>query len=72
MLGRISAYAPRVRVVGDVAPEILARVASAAKLISLAELLPWGGDIVAVVTQDEYTHDVIVVRAGAYLVFDTT
>jgi len=61
-----------VRVVGDVAPEILARLASAAKLVSLAELVPWGGDIVDVVTQDEYTHDVIAARAGGFLVFDTT
>ena len=60
------------RVVGEVAPGVVARVASAAKLVSLAELVPWGGDIVDVVTQDEFTHDVIVVRAGAYLVFDTT
>ena len=60
------------RVVGDVTPEILARLASAAKLVSLAELIPWGGEIVEVVTQDEYTHDVIVARAGGYLVFDTT
>jgi hypothetical protein len=61
-----------VRVVGEVAPDMVARLASAAKLVSLAELIPWGGDIVDVVTQDEYTHDVIAVRAGAYLVFDTT
>ena len=60
------------RVAGEVAPEVVGRVACATKLVSLAELIPWGGDIVDVVTQDEYTHDVVVVRGGTFLVFDTT
>jgi hypothetical protein len=61
-----------VRVVGDVDPEVIVRLASAEHLRSLAELVPWGGDIVEVVTQDEYTHDVIAARAGGFVVFDTT
>jgi hypothetical protein len=47
------------------------------KLRTLEELLVWcrahGADIIDVVVQDEYTHDVIV-REGddRYLCFDTT
>jgi hypothetical protein len=45
---------------------------------SLADLLRWCGDqtprvqIVEIVTQDEYTHDVIVPFGSAFLSFDTT
>jgi hypothetical protein len=60
------------RVVGTVAPEIAAGLASAALLRSLGELPAWGGDIVEVFTQDEFTHDIVVARGGGYLVFDTT
>lgn len=46
------------------------------RLHTLEELLAWcrvhGGDVVDVVVQDEYTHDVIVRRGDGYLVFDTT
>jgi hypothetical protein len=59
------------RVVGTVTPEVLARVASATKLDTLEEVLRWGGDIADVVVQDEYTHDVVL-KAPAFLVFDTT
>jgi hypothetical protein len=46
-------------------------------LRTLEHVLGWcratGGDIVDVIVQDEFTHDVIVrERAGTYLVFDTT
>lgn len=53
-----------------------------AKLKTLGQVLTWAGtkpkgtflpQIVAeVVTQDEYTHDVIVPFHGLFLVFDTT
>jgi hypothetical protein len=47
------------------------------QLATLEELLAWcrahGAELVDVVVQDEFTHDVIVRQAsGAYLVFDTT
>jgi hypothetical protein len=47
------------------------------KLRTLEELLVWcravGADLVDVIVQDEFTHDVIVRQAnGAYLCFDTT
>jgi hypothetical protein len=46
-------------------------------LATLEELLGWcratGAELVDVIVQDEYTHDVLVrERAGSYLVFDTT
>jgi hypothetical protein len=62
----------QVRVVGAVAPEIVTRVAHAAKLDTLAEVLRWGGEVVDVVVQDEYTHDIVASARSAFLVFDTT
>lgn len=62
------------RVVGSVDPAAVARAAVAARLVSLEEVVRFG-DILEVVVQDEYTHDVIVTAAtlpGSYLVFDTT
>lgn len=62
------------RVVGEVAREDAVRLEVATKLQTLEDVLRWGGDVVEVVVQDEYTHDVVVrVRdVGPYLVFDTT
>ena len=57
------------------------RVARAAprrrrKLRTLEEVVAWlgasGGALVEVVTQDEYTHDVVVAAGAGFLVFDTT
>jgi hypothetical protein len=66
------------RVVGrGIAPDVLARVASATRLATLEEVLRFGfaqrpsWELAEVVVQDEYTHDVII-EAPAYLVFDTT
>jgi hypothetical protein len=47
------------------------------RLRTMEELLAWcrarGAELVEVVVQDEYTHDVIVLdRTGSYLCFDTT
>jgi hypothetical protein len=40
---------------------------------SLEDVLRLGGEIVDVVVQDEYTHDVVVRgRQSGFLVFDTT
>jgi hypothetical protein len=47
--------------------------AAATTLDTLEEILRWGGHVLEVVVQDEYTHDVIVEgRAAGFLVFDTT
>jgi hypothetical protein len=62
---------------GGVAPAALARAQMATRLATLEEVLrfgfaqhpPW--EIVDVVVQDEFTHDVVVAGPG-YLVFDTT
>ena len=43
-----------------------------ARLETLEDVIAAKLDIVDVIVQDEYTHDVIVRRAGDYLVFDTT
>ena len=46
------------------------------KLRTLEEVLRWahalGHTLVEVVTQDEYTHDVVVATGAGWLVFDTT
>lgn len=46
------------------------------KLRTLEEVLRWahalGHSLVEVVTQDEYTHDVVIAAARQWLVFDTT
>jgi len=65
------------RVVGSVA--CAERLAVAARLDSLEDVLAWAhaqrppSELVDVIVQDEYTHDVIVRGPDpAYLVFDTT
>jgi hypothetical protein len=61
------------RPVGAVAPEVVAALAGAARLDTLEDILRWGGHVLDVIVQDEYTHDVIVTRGAAgFLVFDTT
>ncbi len=46
------------------------------ELRTLEEVLGWaqarGHALVDVVTQDEYTHDVVVAAGARWLVFDTT
>ena len=50
-----------------------ARHEAATKLDTLEEILRWGGHVLEVIVQDEYTHDVIVAGHGdGFLVFDTT
>jgi len=68
------------RMVGaGVAPGVVARATPATRLGTLEELLRFGfaqhpaWQLVDVIVQDEYTHDVIVQGpAPAFLVFDTT
>jgi hypothetical protein len=60
------------RVVGELAPTIVEKLALASRCATLAEALRFG-DIIVVIVQDEYTHDVVVRGpAPAYLCFDTT
>ena len=58
------------RVMGAVT--VGAGLQAATKLDTLEEVLHWGGDVLEVVVQDEYTHDVIVRAHETILVFDTT
>jgi hypothetical protein len=63
------------RVVGDVPPARVSALASVTRLATLEDVLRWGGDVLGVVVQDEYTHDVVVRAPGSgdgFLVFDTT
>jgi hypothetical protein len=67
------------RLVGGIAPEVLARAAAATRLDTLEDVLRFGlaqrpaWDVAEVVVQDECNHDVIVAGPGpAFLVFDTT
>lgn len=62
------------RVVGNVAPAHADALTSATRLRTLEELLRWGGDVIDVIVQDEYTHDVVArgKASPAFLVFDTT
>lgn len=45
-------------------------------LATLEDVLAWlratGGALLEIVTQDEYTHDVVCRVADGYVVFDTT
>jgi hypothetical protein len=65
------------RVVGALPPAIVDALLVFERAATLEDVLPWaharGGELVDVIIQDEFTHDVIV-RAGpsAFLVFDTT
>lgn len=67
------------QVAADIAPEVLARAAAAVRLDTLEDVLrfglaqrpPW--ELVDVIAQDEFTHDVVVRGpAPAFVVFDTT
>ncbi len=58
------------RPVGDSVPD--PRLAQAARLDTLEDVLRWGGDVLEVIVQDEYTHDVVIQHHDAFLVFDTT
>jgi len=46
-------------------------------LQTLEQVMNWAfarkppGELIAVVTQDEFTHDVVIKTAAAWLVFDT-
>ena len=65
------------RPVGPIDDATLARLALAARADTLEEVLRWSADIVDVIVQDEYTHDVIVREPApraprAFVVFDTT
>jgi hypothetical protein len=62
-----------------VAPDVIARAAAATRLDTLEHLLQFAfaqhpaWELVDVIVQDEYTHDVIVRGPEpAFLVFDTT
>ncbi|HTR49475.1 MAG TPA: hypothetical protein VMJ10_02135 [Kofleriaceae bacterium] len=68
-------------VAASLAESALAQLAPAARCATLEDVLAWvhaqrpPGELVDVVVQDEFTHDVIVRAPGviaAYLVFDTT
>jgi hypothetical protein len=63
----------------EVAPDVVAKAAVAARLGTLEELLRFGfaqrpsWELVDVIVQDEYTHDVVIRGPEpAFLVFDTT
>lgn len=64
-----------IRVVGDVASEVVAPLGWLARLGTLEDVVHRDLAIVGVIVQDEFTHDVIT-RPGAagavHVVFDTT
>jgi hypothetical protein len=62
------------RVVGAIASEIIVRHEDVTRLDTLEDVLHRGLEIVDVIVQDEYTHDVVCRgrRDGGFLVFDTT
>ena len=65
---------------GDVEPPVIARVAAeVSALLTLADVLAWARrhspplHVEEIVTQDEYTHDVVLPFDGAhFLAFDAT
>jgi hypothetical protein len=60
------------RAVGVIDPAVGERLAPATRFDSLEDLLTWNHDLVEIIVQDEFTHDVILRAAPAFLVFDTT
>lgn len=65
------------RVVGAVSPAIVERLAVFERAATLEDVLAWANarscELVEVIVQDEFTHDVIVRAAPpAFLAFDTT
>lgn len=64
------------RVVGTLSTAQVSAVAEAGAHATLEQVVRWmaprGGDIVDIVVQDEFTHDVVVGVAGVFLVYDTT
>ena len=67
----------QLRVVGEIPSELVARLRSVERLATLEDVLGWcrlhTSEILDVVVQDEYTHDVLVRSdAAAYVIFDTT
>jgi len=67
------------RLVGMTDADLLARVQQAfGEQHTLAELLRWASaqtprvQIAAIITQDEYTHDVVIPFGPGFLSFDTT
>jgi hypothetical protein len=60
------------RVVGAVEPAISARLADVTRLDTLEDVLHRGFEVLDVIVQDEYTHDVVCRTRDAFVVFDTT
>jgi hypothetical protein len=61
------------RAVGEVSEKTCAGLAAATRLDTLEDVLRWGADVLDVIVQDEYTHDVVTRDpTGVILVFDTT
>jgi hypothetical protein len=60
------------RPIGVIDAATLARLAPATTFDTLEELLAWNHDLVEIVVQDEFTHDVVMRATPAYLCFDTT
>jgi hypothetical protein len=60
------------RTCGEVPPERAAPLAWVARLETLEDVLQRGLEVVDVIVQDEYTHDVVARAAELYVVFDAT
>lgn len=61
------------RIVGAIGCELAGRLALVEKFSTLEDVVRWSSEVVDVVVQDEYTHDVIVRGPGqAFVVFDST
>jgi hypothetical protein len=60
------------RVVGTLDPAQIARGEPATRLGSLDQAITAGLDILDVVVQDEYTHDIVAMCNGVVVVLDTT
>jgi hypothetical protein len=61
--------ARELRVVGAIDPAPLQLLA---RFETLEDVLRWGGAIVDLIVQDEYTHDVVTAAGAGFAVFDTT
>jgi len=63
-----------VRLVGAIGAELARQLAIIERFHTLEDVVHWsGGEIIDVIVQDEYTHDVIARGPqAAFVVFDTT
>jgi len=60
------------RIVGEVSGDLVAPLAHLTRLDTLEDVLHRGLEVLDVIVQDEYTHDVVCRTRDVFVIFDTT